>query len=207
MTTPTAAVPRWLLLDIDGVVLPTADLTAGLRREHGISREQIRELVESCFDACLVGESDLAEELPPWLESWGYPGTPRDFLEAVFAAQREPETRLLERVAALRRRGLCCGVASNQEEWRARHLEHSLGLPQRFDALFFSCRLGARKPEPDFYRAVERRLGVGGEAILFWDDQEANVAAARECGWSAELYVDSGGFDATLSLRGLLSAS
>ena len=195
---PALVGPRWLLLDIDGVLLPPADLTAGLRHAHGISSDQLQELVACCFDACLVGEADLAAELPPWLKRWGYPGTARDFLEAVFAAQRAPEPRLLKQVAALRREGLGCGVASNQEQWRAEHLERSLELPRRFDRAFFSCRLGSRKPQPAFYREVERRLGATGESILFWDDQEANVAAARERGWVAERYTGPGDFEAAL---------
>jgi putative hydrolase of the HAD superfamily len=199
VTPAPRAGPRWLLLDIDGVLLPAADLTARLRRDHGISREQLRALVASCFDACLVGEADLAEELPPWLERWGYPGSAHDFLDAIFAAQREPEEPLLARVDALRGEGLCCGIASNQERWRAEHLERSLRLARRFDRLFFSCRLGARKPEPRFYREVERQLGVAGEDILFWDDQPENVAAARERGWSAELYTGAEGFEAELA--------
>jgi len=191
--------PRWLLFDLDGVLLPAADLTADLRREHGITREQLGELVTTCFDACLVGAADLAEELPPFLERWGFAGSPRDFLRAVFAGQREPDPHLLETAADLRRSGVRCGVASNQERWRAEHLELSLELPQRFDAVCFSCRLGAKKPDPGFYYAVERRLGERGEAILFWDDQEANVLAARERGWLAERYTDRAAFDAALT--------
>lgn len=197
MTAEPAAL-RWLLFDVDGVLLPAADLTADLRREHGITREQLRELVAAHFDACLVGAADLATELRPWLSRWAYPGTPRDFLEAVFAAEREPDAHLLEAAAGLRRRGMRCGIASNQERWRAEHLERRLGLAERFDAVFFSCRLGAKKPEPGFYSEVERRLGVPGEAILFWDDQEANVEAARERGWQAGHYTGHAGFAADL---------
>jgi hypothetical protein len=36
------------------------------------------------------------------------------------------------------------------------------------------------------------------EAILFWDDQEANVAAARERGWRAELYGGVAEFETAL---------
>ena len=195
-TAPVA--PRWLLLDIDGVLLPAADLSAELRRDHGITREQLRALMASCFDACLVGEADLAEELSPWLERWEFAGSARDFLEALFAAQPEPEARLLQQVAALREGGLLCGIASNQERWRASHLERSLELARRFDERFFSCRLGSRKPQADFYRKIEGRLGVAAEAILFWDDRPENVATARERGWSAELYTGPDGFEAAL---------
>lgn len=59
-----------------------------------------------------------------------------------------------------------------------------------FDRLFFSCELGCLKPAPAFYQKIQAELGHPGEAILFWDDSLANVMAARQMGWQAELYTD-----------------
>ncbi len=41
------------------------------------------------------------------------------------------------------------------------------------------------KPDPSFYLALERAVGASGAAIAFFDDLEANVAAARALGWQA----------------------
>jgi HAD superfamily hydrolase (TIGR01509 family) len=64
-----------------------------------------------------------------------------------------------------------------------------MGLASRFDRFFFSCHLGVRKPDPGFYRHITRELGVPPAALLFFDDQRANVEAARAAGWRAELYA------------------
>jgi len=46
--------------------------------------------------------------------------------------------------------------------------------------------LGLAKPSPQIYAAFEARSGFTGSEILFFDDREDNVAAAREAGWRAE---------------------
>lgn len=58
----------------------------------------------------------------------------------------------------------------------------------RFDHLFFSHRLGRRKPDPAVFAAVAGHLEERGEAIVFVDDSPANVAAAREAGWHGIRY-------------------
>ncbi|MHC4416362.1 MAG: HAD-IA family hydrolase [Planctomycetota bacterium] len=50
-----------------------------------------------------------------------------------------------------------------------------------------SHRLGLSKPDPSIYHRLERQLGYTPTEILFFDDAEENVRAAREIGWSAEL--------------------
>lgn len=47
--------------------------------------------------------------------------------------------------------------------------------------------LATRKPDPAAYRAVEAHTGRTGREILFFDDYEENVAAARARGWRAEV--------------------
>ena len=44
------------------------------------------------------------------------------------------------------------------------------------------------KPEEAIYRLAEREMGLPPDRLLFLDDTEANVAAARSFGWHSELY-------------------
>ncbi len=41
------------------------------------------------------------------------------------------------------------------------------------------------KPDENFYRYFERQLGAPPESIVFFDDLEENIAAARSFGWNA----------------------
>jgi putative hydrolase of the HAD superfamily len=58
-----------------------------------------------------------------------------------------------------------------------------------FTALTYSCRIGVAKPDPRAYLACAEQLGVGPQDVLFFDDRESNVLAAREVGMAAEVFV------------------
>jgi putative hydrolase of the HAD superfamily len=52
---------------------------------------------------------------------------------------------------------------------------------------FASHLLGARKPERAVFERVEAATGRAGRDVLFFDDLEETVAAARAAGWRAAL--------------------
>ena len=54
-----------------------------------------------------------------------------------------------------------------------------------FDACFYSCEIGYRKPEAEIYSFVTEVLNIDGNQILFIDDLVENVEAARKQGWNA----------------------
>lgn len=70
------------------------------------------------------------------------------------------------------------------------------------DDLFVSGPLRLMKPDPEFYRLVAERVGA---RLAFIDDRELNVAAARELGWEAHLWVDDADTRAWLTELGILS--
>jgi putative hydrolase of the HAD superfamily len=79
--------------------------------------------------------------------------------------------------------GVTVALASNFDE-------RLLAIAERLEPLswvphvFASSEIGWRKPAPEFFRWVERRLGCGpAEVLLVGDDAELDVAAARRAGW------------------------
>lgn len=60
--------------------------------------------------------------------------------------------------------------------------------------VFPSSEIGWRKPAVEFFRAVEMRLGLEpAELVMFGDNPELDVAAARAAGWHAVLLADAAG--------------
>lgn len=70
---------------------------------------------------------------------------------------------------------------AHQDEWSSRFAE----ALAPFDRMFTSCEIGARKPEREAFEHVAREIGLPLEAILFFDDTEANVLGARAAGMPA----------------------
>ena len=62
-------------------------------------------------------------------------------------------------------------------------------MPKRTTSREVRCNGGVKKPQLEFFQRVESELGASPAALLFIDDQQMNVEAARAAGWSAELYA------------------
>jgi putative hydrolase of the HAD superfamily len=86
----------------------------------------------------------------------------------------------------LRARGLRLGVLSNTLPSIDRTLAF-LGLNDLIDAAVATCTVGIHKPEPGAYHAAAQALGVPAGTVLFIDDKQENVDAARAVGMHAAL--------------------
>lgn len=84
-------------------------------------------------------------------------------------------------------------VSSCLSNTNRRHWQMMEAAPERFPAFhalrrrWNSFEMGVRKPEHGIYRQLEADSRLPGSRILFFDDREENVAAARACGWRAEM--------------------
>jgi putative hydrolase of the HAD superfamily len=192
-----------VVFDVDGVLVRSGNFGAQLLRDYGPQHAAIDAFWRGPFVQCSLGLSDLKQEIEPFLGKWGYRGTVEDCLQAWFEADSAVNTTVLDEVERLRSRGIPCHLATTQERYRAAYLEGPMGLAARFDRLFFSCHLGVRKPQPEFYRRVTDELGMSPAALLFFDDHHANVDAARAAGWNAELYTFGDDLSALLARHGV----
>jgi putative hydrolase of the HAD superfamily len=59
------------------------------------------------------------------------------------------------------------------------------------DDWFFSSELTMAKPDPGIYEAVTAKLEIEPSAVVFFDDRQVNVDAARAAGWRAELWTSA----------------
>ena len=73
----------------------------------------------------------------------------------------------------------------------ARERERCHGFEDVTDDIVYSHEVGLAKPDPAAYELVTRRLRVEAGEVLFLDDVEANVVAARALGWHAVLHRDT----------------
>ena len=60
------------------------------------------------------------------------------------------------------------------------------------------------KPDARIFDLAARRFGLEPGAMLFIDDNPANIAAARELGWNVHHFSDAQALRADLTHRGLL---
>ncbi|KAI0414171.1 HAD-like protein [Xylaria grammica] len=60
-----------------------------------------------------------------------------------------------------------------------------------FDRVFTSAAAGMRKPDPGFYRHVLDQIGLLGSQVVFIDDKEENIHAARVLGIQGHVFGPS----------------
>lgn len=117
--------------------------------------------------------------------------------DALVAALRERETAMCEppdgTVADLDRLGddhALAVLTNGLPAWQA-HKLRACGLADHFDCVVTSYDVGAHKPDPTVFRAVEDRLDADAYAMV--GDSDADVEGATNAGWAAYRY-DGGGF-------------
>ncbi len=210
MTTVAApaaeTLPRVIACDVDGVLVHGMtdgryDWQDALARDFGISQDEVAAFFRDDWDACILGEADLCDVLPPYLKRWGYGGTVDDFLAFWFANDSNLDHDLIEEISGL---GSRCRLvlATNQDRHRAAYLWNELGLSRRFERMFASSAMGARKPETQFWQMIADELGEAtGPDVLLIDDSEKNVDAARRFGWQAVHYGDRADLDHLIGER------
>lgn len=98
--------------------------------------------------------------------------TPADLLEGV-----------AEFLAQARARGIKLGLGSASKN--ARDVLNGLGIADQFDAIGDGYSVSRTKPAPDLFVWVAGRLNVPPAQCVVFEDAEAGIAAARECGMYA----------------------
>lgn len=62
------------------------------------------------------------------------------------------------------------------------------GVSHLFDQTFYSFEMGMWKPEEEIYQEVLSQTGHAAKEILFIDDNESNISAAKKLGFGTILH-------------------
>lgn len=181
------------MVDVDGVLIrqpPGHVWYAKLQEDLGIEPDDLqREFFDVHFEDVVTGRADLLERLEPVLAEIAPQVSCGDFIEYWFASDAELDRNLLADIDKVRAKGVSTHLATVQEHHRAKHLWEKLGLQNHFDRMHYAADLRFRKSDAQFYRTIEQRIGVSGKSICLIDDDQANVDAAIDAGWSGVLWT------------------
>jgi putative hydrolase of the HAD superfamily len=114
-----------------------------------------------------------------------------------------PNPPMIAWAGQLQRAVMRTAVLSNVGDAMAAGLTARLNWLNRFERCVWSYALRLAKPEPEIFRETLNLLGVLPERVLFVDDKEENVAAARALGIEAIRYTNDEEFEQEMRERGL----
>lgn len=103
----------------------------------------------------------------------------------------------------LKSRGFKTAILSNMGDNVHARIEQEFPWVANFDAFVWSYQLGIAKPDPAIYRHVLAELQVEAGEVLFLDDKQANIEAARALGMTAHLFTTPERLREDLVARGL----
>ena len=214
MTAP-ATTARWVVLDIEGTMTPTATVHRTLYdyararlqpwiREHAADPEvagvldEVREQAELPASA---GVDEIAAVLHAWMDADRKAGPLKALQgwiwQGGFASGELEMDFFADVLPALRRwreRGLRLAVfSSGSVTAQKSSFSNTVGgdVRELFEAHFDTANAGPKK-ETGSYAAIADSLGRPAGELLFLSDVPAELDAARECGWQAVGLVRAG---------------
>ena len=195
---------RAVIFDSDGMITHGPRFSEVFSKEYRIPMENILPFFNGPFKQCLIGKADLKQELRKgWLKQWEWSKSVEDFLAYWFSIGKELDKKVYESILPIRRQGVTCILATNQEKYRTEFLIDVFHYRSIFDEVFSSAYVGSKKPQPDFFRAVfsflkERQPGVRKDEVVFWDDDDNNLAGAKNFGFTVEKFTDADSYLSTM---------
>ncbi|MBU1286426.1 MAG: HAD-IA family hydrolase [Alphaproteobacteria bacterium] len=175
----------------------------GFSDDLGLSLESFSGfLFQGRFQKAMVGEACLRELVTEWAGANGASGREAEILDYWFTRDALPDADVLAMVAQLRQRGIANVMATNNEIHRTSFIESDMGFDLHMDRIFAAGRMRVAKPDPDYFRHLERELGMSGQHMLLVDDMAENVESARRIGWQA-FHFTEGAHDDLVAALGL----
>lgn len=121
------------------------------------------------------------------IEQWGIDLTVQEVIDLLIEGYEVNEA-VVEVVRDVREKGYKTLICTNNFPARINGLDKRFGLLDNFDASVFSYEIGTTKPSTKIFQTLVDRSGVSAEEIVFADDNDANLAGAKEVGIQAFFY-------------------
>jgi putative hydrolase of the HAD superfamily len=180
-----------ILFDCDGPIIKREKYFSQRLKElgKGLNDDLVTKFFREEFLEIEKGKADLKRALEDKILSWGYKGTVKELMDFWFEGEAEVDQQMKNYIISLRKKGIKCYLATNNEKYRTEYLWNVAGLKDFLDGLFSSCYSGYLKPQIEYWEEAYKNLSVTPKnKILFWDNLPAAVESAKRFGFNAEVY-------------------
>ena len=180
-----------LALDVDGVLIDATWKQGGgwlekVGPRFGVAADDMTPFFQGIFHEVVRGRVEIEVALAEHFDSIGADVDPEQFLQQWLVEDLALNDEVVLAAEEWARAGVPIVLATVQEHRRAAHLREVFGERLGLVDLLYSADLGVAKPEPEFFRLADARLGH--RRVVFVDDALANIEAARAHGWTGVHY-------------------
>jgi glucose-1-phosphatase len=175
-----------------GKVLVDFDYSIAARKVAARSEKSLFNLISLLSTSPLIvqyesGQVTRRQFYEQVRDAVGFQGTPEEF-GGYFADIFAEMPAMIALHADLRRRGFKTYIFSNTNDLAIEHVGRKFPFFKNFDGYIYSHEIGAMKPDPRIYAAMEKLCGRSGADIIYLDDRLENVQAGAARGWRAILH-------------------
>lgn len=185
---------RAIILDIGGVLTINPDLGVIARWEEllGLKPGEMSEKMEDIWAGGSIGSMGLAKVHRKTGQALRMTPEQVDaFMADVWHEYLgEPNTELMEYFRSLRPR-YHTAIISNSFVGAREKEQERYQLDDLCDFIIYSHEVGIAKPNPRIYALACERLDVKPSGVIFVDDYQPNIDAARKVGMKAVLFKDT----------------
>lgn len=191
-----------LLFDLDGTIAETDSVHfpawADILRQHGCD-------VDRAFF-----QENISGRLNPDIVAQYIPGMSAEDTAVIVEEKEvhfrdrvgdlEPTPGLSDFISVAKGRGLHIALVTNAPRANADAVIDALGIEDHFDPIVVADEVAAGKPDPAPYLEALRRLGVGPDEAIAFEDSKSGIASALAAG------IQTVGVASTQSAEYLLGA-
>lgn len=182
-----------ILLDMDGVLtFREQPFSVMYAQKYAIDSAPLFDFFTTEWRDFVTGKKDLREHIKTHPEIWQWNGTPEELMEYWFKSEDNRNEPLIQSIRQLRADGVKCYIATEQEKYRTAYMLQNT-FAGEFDGCFSTCDIGYKKSNPEYFKSVIALLqnelpGLQPANIMYLDDDNDKLEAAKTCGIDGELY-------------------
>ena len=185
---------KYILFDTDGVLVHSRTWSDQYSENVGLPPWSMKDFFTGVFQKCIIWEADLREVITSYLEKWWWSWSADEYIQSWCEYENKPDIELISKIQDLRKEGIKCYIATNQEKYRLEFLRNKMRFDEYFDGVFCSAEIGYKKPQKEYFEYILSVLSVPPDQILYFDDAEENIEIARWFGIDARLYKNIADF-------------
>lgn len=200
---------KLILFDADGVLtLPEELFSVVYTRSHGLDIKPFKRFFQNEWQDFVIGKRDLKDYIKSNPELWQWSGTPDSLLDYWFSSEDIKNDEMIECVKSIRSNGTPCYLATEQEKYRGEYMRNTM-FKDLFDGYFITAEVGYKKSQPDFFDHIVYKLRSKHKIespsdILFFDDSQSKVDAAKSVDISAHLFTGVADFKKVLNTEKII---
>lgn len=164
----------------------------------GITRKRLRELLSERSEHGKAYRLDLMSKSEFWVEVMrlaNKEGLDEDYLQELWAKTYIPNQAILSLLGYLKDSlGVLTGIVMNEDRWRYQFILENYDIKKYAPLIVASFEVAAIKPDKAIYEVVLSKAHRVNkpERVLYVDDRQTHVDAAKACGMQGYLHVNAG---------------